>query len=198
MSDDYQPMNNDNGSERPIEESDNGIEIPKTKKGKPRKPYEMTEARKAAFARCRAKKDEYLQAIRDKKQKGEIPKEPVARTLNKYVQLKNKLKSQGVEVEDEPIKVQIKKPVKVVDEYQDDRDEEEQVIIKKKPKAQRKKVVVFQSESEEEEKHYNTEESSEEEVIIRRPKPKQSKPKKEKAPVQPAHIEQRQFTLKFV
>lgn len=210
MSDKKQRTSKYNATEQESEESD-GIEMPKTKKGKPRKPYVMTQARIEAFARCRAKKDEYLQKMREKKQKGEIIKEPIAKTLNKYQALKNKLKVQGVEVEDEePIKVTSrlhvegsmqsmsalkapKKQVKVVDEESD----VEQIIIKKKPKPKvKKQVIIYQSDSEDDSKHYN---SPDEEVVVRKPKPiiKQPKLQPQPEPDPPIMNEPPKFMLRF-
>lgn len=204
MSDKYQTMDNENSKDQntSYESADSGIELRKTdenlkltKKGKPRKPYIMTPARIASFARCRAKKDEYMAKIREKKKAGEIIKEPVARTLNKYVQLKNKLKAQGVEVDDiAPIKVKVREPV-VVDEHQNSSDDE--IVIKKKPKEKpkKKRVVVFQSDSEEDNRHYNTSESSSEEEVVVKPKKRDKKHKQEQPQM---YQEKKQFTLQFV
>ena len=120
-----------------IELKEENVIVEKTKKEK--KPYVMTEARKAAFEKARLKRDENTK-LRKAQQKQlqdeqEAIKNAVIEKRNRSLIKKNKK--------------EIKKIIQNEDLLSSSSEEEEIIIKKKHPK---KKVIYIESESEEEEK----------------------------------------------
>ena len=143
-----------------IEEvSDEGIQ--KTKGGKDRKPYVLTDARKAQFDKARLVRQSNI----ENKKKIQEEKDEIYNNIKKDLEKKKDKKN---------VKKQKSQIKKLIEEVESDSDEE---IIIKKVKAPKKKIIYVESDESEDDTWAEGSRASRE--IIQKPKRKEKPKEKE-------------------